>query len=284
MYESYYGLREKPFALAPDPAFLYPSRHHQFALMMLEYSIMNRAAFSLLTGEVGSGKTTLIRQLLGRLKNDVRIGLISNTNRHFGKLLQWVCLAYELPYRGKDDAELYESFVDFLVAEYAAGRRVLLIVDEAQNLDPTMLEELRVLSNVNADKHLVLQTILVGQPELRETLRRSDLRQFAQRIGTDYHLPTLTMQDARLYVRHRLAVAGGDPELIEVEAIDLVWSRSGGVPRLVNQLCDTALVYGYADQRRRIDVELMAQVVTDRTAGGVFPSLGVADAVTTLDA
>ena len=284
MYESYYGLREKPFALAPDPAFLYPSRHHQFALMMLEYSIVNRAAFSLLTGEVGSGKTTLIRQLLGRLKNDVRVGLISNTNRHFGKLLQWVCLAYELPYRGKDDAELYESFVDFLVAEYAAGRRVLLIVDEAQNLDPLMLEELRVLSNVNADKHLVLQTILVGQPELRDTLRRSDLRQFAQRIGTDYHLPTLTMQDARLYVRHRLAVAGGDPELIEVEAIDLVWSRSGGIPRLVNQLCDTALVYGYADQRRRIDLELMAQVVADRTAGGVFPTPGVADAVTTLGA
>jgi general secretion pathway protein A len=284
MYESYYGLREKPFALAPDPAFLYPSRHHQFALMMLEYSIVNRAAFSLLTGEVGSGKTTLIRQLLGRLKNDVRVGLISNTNRHFGKLLQWVCLAYELPYRGKDDAELYESFVDFLVAEYAAGRRVLLIVDEAQNLDPMMLEELRVLSNVNADKHLVLQTILVGQPELRDTLRRSDLRQFAQRIGTDYHLPTLTMQDARLYVRHRLAVAGGDPELIEVEAIDLVWSRSGGIPRLVNQLCDTALVYGYADQRRSIDLELMAQVVADRTAGGVFPTLGIPNAVTTLGA
>jgi type II secretory pathway predicted ATPase ExeA len=249
--------------------------------MMLEYAVMNRAAFSLLTGEVGSGKTTLIRQLLARLRDDVRVGLISNTNRHFGKLLQWVCLAYELPYKGKDDAELYESFVDFLVAQYAAGRRVLLIVDEAQNLDPMMLEELRVLSNVNADKHLVLQTILVGQPELRDTLRRGDLRQFAQRIGTDYHLPTLTMQDARLYVQHRLTVAGGDPQIIETDAIDLVWSRSGGIPRLVNQLCDTALVYGFADQRPRIDLELMAQVVADRTAGGVFPTLGVAAPATT---
>jgi len=274
MYESYYGLREKPFALAPDPGFLYPSRHHQFALMMLEYAIMNRAGFSMLTGEVGSGKTTLIRHLLGRVTDDIRVGMISNTNRKFGKLLQWICLAYGLAYRDKDDAALYETFVDFLVQEYAAGRRVLLVVDEAQNLDPEMLEELRVLSNVNADKHLVLQTILVGQPELRDTLRRTDLRQLAQRIGTDYHLPALTMQDARLYVRHRLSVAGGDPELIDTEAVDLVWTRSGGVPRLVNQLCDTALVYGFADQRSRIDLELMSQVVADRTAGGIFPTIG----------
>jgi type II secretory pathway predicted ATPase ExeA len=281
MYESYYGLREKPFALAPDPAFLFPSRHHQFALMMLEYAIVNRAGFSLLTGEVGSGKTTLIRQLLARLKDDIRVGLISNTNRQFGKLLQWICLAYGLEYRNKDDADLYQTFVDFLVEEYAAGHRVLLIVDEAQNLDVMMLEELRVLSNVNADKHLVLQTILVGQPELRETLRRTDLRQFAQRIGTDYHLPTLTMQDTRLYVRHRLRIAGGDPELFETEAVDLAWTRSGGVPRLVNQLCDTALVYGFADQRSRIDLAMMAQVVEDRTAGGIFPMFGTETAITT---
>lgn len=274
MYESYYGLREKPFALVPDPAFLYPSRHHQFALMIMEYAILNRAGFSLLTGEVGSGKTTLVRQLLGKLKSDIRVGLITNTNRHFGKLLQWVCLAYGLEYRNKDDAELYQTFVDFLVDTYAAGQRALLIVDEAQNLDALMLEELRVLSNINADKHLVLQTILVGQPELRETLRRADLRQLAQRIGADYHLPALTLQDARLYVRHRLTVAGGDPGLIDTAAIDLVWTRSGGVPRLVNQLCDTALVYGFADQRERIDLELMAQVVKDRADGGVLPMFG----------
>jgi general secretion pathway protein A len=272
MYESYYGLREKPFALVPDPAFLYPSRHHQFALMMLEYAVLNRASFSLLTGEVGSGKTMLIRQLLRRLKENIKVGLIANTNRHFGRLLQWVCLAFELEFRNKDDAELYQTFVDYLVQQYAAGKRVLLIVDEAQNLDALMLEELRVLSNVNADQHLVLQTILVGQPELRDTLRREDLRQFAQRIGTDYHLPTLTMQETRDYVRHRLSIAGGDPDLIHPDAIDLAWSRGGGVPRLVNQLCDTALVYGFADQRERIDLQMMAQVVEDRTSGGIFPA------------
>lgn len=275
MYESYYHLREKPFALVPDPAFLYPSRHHQLALMMLEYAVLNRASFSLLTGEVGSGKTMLIRQLLARLGPDVHAGLISNTNRHFGKLLQWVCLAFDLEFRGQDDAGLYQTFVDFLIRQYSAGKRVVLIVDEAQNLDPLMLEELRVLSNVNADQHLVLQTVLVGQPELRDVLRRSDLRQFAQRISTDYHLPTLTLQETRLYVRHRLTIAGGSPELIDTEAVDLAWSRTGGVPRLVNQLCDTALVYGFADQRGHIDVAMMAQVVADRAAGGLFQSPAV---------
>lgn len=271
MYESYYGLREKPFGLVPDPAFLYPSRHHQFALMMLEYAVLNRASFSLLTGEVGSGKTILIRQLLTRMGPDIRAGLISNTNRHCGKLLQWVCLAFGLDFRGQDDAELYQTFVDFLIEQYAAGKRAVLIVDEAQNLDPAMLEELRVLSNVNADQHLVLQTILVGQPELREVLRRRDLRQFAQRISTDYHLPTLTMQETRLYVQHRLSVAGGDPELIDTDAVDLAWARTSGIPRLVNQLCDTALVYGFADQRQRVDLATMEQVVQDRTSGGLFP-------------
>lgn len=272
MYESYYGLREKPFALAPDPAFMYASRHHQFALLMLEYAVMNRAGFALLTGEVGSGKTMLVRRLLGRLGDDITVGLVANTNHHFGKLLQWICQAFELPYRDQDDAALYQTFVDFLVRQYGEGRRVLLIVDEAQNLGAAMLEELRVLSNVNADQHLVLQTMLVGQPELREALRRRELRQFAQRIGTDYHLPTLSMQETRQYVHHRLQVAGGDPELITTDAVDLVWTRTGGVPRLINQLCDTALVYGFADQRARIDLMLMAQVVEDRVAGGIFPA------------
>jgi general secretion pathway protein A len=270
MYESYFGLRTKPFTLVPDPAFLYPSRHHQFALMMLEYAVLNRASFALLTGEVGSGKTLLIRQLLARLGAELRVGLIANTHSGFGSLLQWICLAFELEFRGKQEAELYQTFVDFLVQEYAQGRRVLLIVDEAQNLDPLLLEELRVLSNVNADRHLILQTILVGQPELRQLLRRCDLRQFAQRISTDYHLPTLTMHEARAYVRHRLGVAGGSPDLIDSEAVDLAWMHSAGVPRLINQLCDTALVYGFADQHRSIALATMAQVVEDRSAGGLL--------------
>ena len=147
-----------------------------------------RGAFLLITGEVGSGKTTLIRHLLGRLDKDLTVGLISNTSRDSGRLLQWVCSAFGLDVAGKDDVALYHPFIDFVVEEYARGRRVLLIVDEAQNLGRNRLEELRVLSNVNVDKHLVLQTVLVGQPELRDMMRTPQLRQFAQRIGADYHI------------------------------------------------------------------------------------------------
>ena len=272
LYEHFYKLRESPFTLTPDPAFLYRSRQHDFAMTLLRYGIVSQASFCLLSGEVGSGKTLLVRQLLNSLEQEIRVGLISNTSRQFGRLLPWVCLAFDLACDGKDDAALYRIFVEFVTREHGAGRRAVLIVDEAQNLSAEMLEELRVLSNINADKQIALQIFLVGQPELRDTLRLPQLRQFAQRIGVDYHLVPLSLEEARAYVRHRLAVAGGDPELISAAAVDLVHASSAGVPRLINQLCDTALVYGFSDQRPGIDAELMAQVIADRTSGGIFPA------------
>jgi len=271
MYETFYGLREKPFSLTPDPAFLYPTRQHLMALTMLEYGLANHAGFCLVTGEVGSGKTTLIRHWLNQLDKSTTVGLISNTNRSFGKLLQWVCLAFGLEHQGKNDAELYETFVGFLVSQYGLGKRVTLIVDEAQNLDLAMLEELRVLSNINADKHLVLQTFLVGQPELRETLKQPALRQFAQRISVDYHLPVLSVVEAYHYVRHRLQVAGGSPDLIRGDAIHVAHTAAGGVPRLINQLCDTALVYAFSDQLPCVELKMMQQVIADRQRGGLWP-------------
>jgi type II secretory pathway predicted ATPase ExeA len=271
MYREFYKFRELPFALTTDPAFFYLSRQHKFALSLLRYGVASRAGFCLLTGEVGSGKTLVVRQLLGALQQEITVGLISNTSRKLGRLMPWVCLAYGLDYRQKDDAELYQLFVDFLVQEYAVGRSVVLIVDEAQNLGVEMLEELRVLSNVNADKHMVLQTFLVGQPELRDFLQAPQLRQFAQRISIDYHLDTLTLDDAYAYVRHRLAVAGGSADLIAAGAVELAHQCAGGVPRLINQLCDTALVYGFADQLDSIESELMTQVIANRSAGRVFP-------------
>ncbi len=271
MYEKFFGLHEKPFSLTPDPAFLYPTRTHLMALTLLEYGIANQSGFCVVTGEVGCGKTTLIRHWLNQLDASVVVGLISNTNRSFGKLLQWVCVAFGLEHAGKDDAALYETFVGFLVEQYGLGRRVTLIVDEAQNLDIQMLEELRVLSNINADKHMVLQTFLVGQPELRETLRQPALRQLAQRISVDYHLPVLSQMDAYSYVRHRLQVAGGSPDLVQGDAIRLAHAAAGGVPRLINQLCDTALVYAYSDQVPSVKAELMEQVISDRRQGGLWP-------------
>lgn len=269
MYESFYGFREKPFSLLPDPAFLYLGRKHRMALTMLEYGIMNRASITVISGAVGSGKTTLIRQLLNQLVGDTTaVGLISNTHRSFGNLLQWVSLAFDLPSETSDKVILYKQFIDFVIRQYAQGRRTVLIVDEAQNLDPEALEELRLLSNVNADKDQVLQLMLCGQPELRETLRRPDLRQFAQRVAVAYHLSPLEPEETEAYIRHRLTVAGGKGDLFDPAATRFIHHQSGGVPRLINIICDTALVYAFAEGRKRIDAQLVFDVVRDRQQTG----------------
>jgi len=282
MYEKFYGFREKPFALTPDPAFLYFGRHHKRALLQLEYGLTNDAAFVLITGEIGAGKTTLIRHLLGRLTQNVTVGLMSNTVLDNGKVLRWVCAAFGIKPADNDDVTLYDAFIDFVIEEYASGRRVVLIVDEAQNLGRVRLEELRVLSNVNVDKHLVLQTILVGQPELRDMMKMPQLRQFAQRVGADYHIGRLSEEETLNYVRHRLRVAGS-PRLgiFRTSALKLVHQSSGGIPRLINQLCDSALVYGYADERERIDAELMQEVIRDRCAGGICPATDLSTGIST---
>ena len=273
MYSAHFGLKELPFALQPDPGFLYLTPQHRSALTMLDYSLLNQSLFCLLTGEVGSGKTLLVRQLIQRLGAGTRVGLISNTSQGFGLVLRWVCQSFAIEPAAGDDVSLYRALVAFLESTHAQGLKALLIVDEAQNLDAAMLEELRVLSNLNADKRLLLQIMLVGQPELRDTLKAAELRQLVQRIGIDFHLKPLDSTETRNYVRHRLQVAGGDPELFDDEAIGMAYESSGGVPRLINQLCDLALVYAYASQRRRVDAATMEQVIEDRLSGGLFPQI-----------
>ncbi len=272
MYESFYHLKEKPFSLLPDPGFLYLSKQHRMALVLLEYGLTNQAGFSVITGDIGTGKTTLIRHLLNQVGRDVTVGLITNTHRSFGVLLQWVLMALNLDHHGKDKVEMYETLVDFLIKEFAHRRRTMLIVDEAQNMSPEALEELRMLSNINADKNQVLQVILVGQPQLRATLRRPDLEQFAQRIAVDYDLKPLNASETREYIRHRLTVAGGDPDLFEDGACEVIYEHSGGTPRLINLLADTALVYGYAEQAPHISRQLAADVAHDKVQGGIFPT------------
>src|SRR5678816_2984424 len=170
---------------------------------------------------------------------------------------------------------MFQDFLDFLLQEYSQNRRTVLIVDEAQNMAPDTLEELRMLSNVNADKDQVLQLILVGQAELRDTLRRPDMQQFAQRIVVDYHLEPLDRQETLTYIRHRIAVAGGhDLQLFDEAACDTVYEHSQGVPRLINLLCDTALVYGFGAQQTRIDARIVSEVAHDKQKGGIFSSRG----------
>jgi len=271
MYEHFYGFRSKPFSLLPDPEFLYPSKKHRMALTLLEYGLMNQASFSVITGDIGTGKTTLIRKLLNQMERDVVVGLITNTHPSFGELLQWVLLAFNLECQVKDNVDMYKTFMDFLINQYAANRRTVLIIDEAQNLGPQALEELRMLSNVNSEKDLVLQVILVGQPGLRDNLRDPHLEQFAQRISVDYNLEPLSADEMREYIHHRLRTAGGSDELFDEEACEAVYRYSSGIPRLANLLCDTALVYGYAEQVRCINQRLIEDVVRDKQQSRILP-------------
>ncbi len=263
MYEAYYGFSERPFSLLPDPDFLFPSSKHQAALDTLELAIHNQSAFCILSGEIGAGKTTLLRELLNRLDDDLCVGLVSNTHPSFGELLQWIAAAFDLPAGDCDKTTLHERFVDFVIAQYGANKRTLLVVDEAQNLSTEALEELRMLSNVNSDKDFVLQILLVGQPQLRDNLRRPDLRQFAQRIALDYHLDALDAGETSAYIRHRLRHAGARGELFSDAACRAVAGYAMGVPRLINRLCDLALVYGFAEQQQTIEAGLVERVARD---------------------
>lgn len=272
MYEQFYSLREKPFALTPDPAFLYLARRHRHALTMLEYALSQAAGFALITGEVGCGKTTVVRHFLERTGEQLNVAFITNAYPGFGPLLPWVMDSLGLESGGQSPpSELYRRFVSYVKQVYTKGVRTVLVIDEAQNLGIEGLEELRVLSNLNAGKELLLQTVLIGQPELRQTLRMQSLRQFAQRIVIDHHLEALQPAETVGYVRHRLGVAGGRPELFTPEALSLVHESTGGVPRLVNIVCDTALVYGFSDQRPLIETDIIEQVIQDRTEGGLLP-------------
>ncbi len=272
MYEHYFGFTEAPFALLPDPSFLYMSKDHSMALTLLRYSILNKQGFTVISGEVGSGKTTLINRMLDELEDDITVGLINFTHNAFGELTEWVLMAFGIEYRNKTKVEIYDDFVKFLIDEYRKGQRVVLIIDEAQNMGPGKLEELRMLSNVNAQKDNLLHLIIVGQPELRMTLQRPELRQLTQRVSVFYHLGRLTLTETQAYVAHRIKVAGGEPNLFSQEAVQQIWDEAGGVPRIINTLCDLSLVYGFSASRDRIDTSVVTEVLGDRHKMSLQPA------------
>ena len=283
MYESFYGLREKPFNLLPDPEYLFMSRGHEDVYSHLEYAIAENKGFVVITGEVGSGKTTLINYLLERVDQDIQVGLITNTYVRPTQLIKMICKEFELEPEGMDKAEMIDLFQGFLVRQFAEKTRVLLIIDEAQNLTPETMEEIRMLSNIDAEKHHLMQMVLVGQPELKFKLRREDLRQIAQRVTVNCHLDGLTGDEVEAYIRHRLKIAGGEdtdifgaknPDVFDAGALAAIAGYSRGIPRIINILCDTALVYGYADELRVIDKKVIEHVIRAREAGGIFSEPG----------
>jgi type II secretory pathway predicted ATPase ExeA len=271
MYEPYYRLKTRPFALVPDPRFIYWAGPHSMAFAMLEYGILNHAGFTVITGEIGAGKTTLIRHLLGKLPGDISVGMLSNTRVGKGDLLEWVLMAFDQEFEGQAYVSLYKRFNDFLSMQYEQGKRTVLIVDEAQNLGSETLEELRMLSNINTHEREVLQIVLSGQPQLKKLLSGPDMTQFAQRVSSDFHLSLLGRKDVIGYIDHRLTVAGATRHLFSDEACDLICFATQGTPRLINILCDTALMYGYATDSELITTEIVQKVLDDKRQHGVFP-------------
>ncbi len=271
MYESFYGLKAKPFAIVPDPRFLYWGGPHSIAFTMLEYGILSHAGFTVITGEIGAGKTTLIRHLLAKLPSGINVGFLPGASGGQGRLLQWIMMAFNQDFDGQSDIALFRNFHDYLMKQTDAGMRNVLIVDEAQTLGSSALEELRLISNVNTHEHELLQIVLSGQPELKRLLGAPEMTQFAQRISSDFHLTLLSREEVVGYVGHRLAEAGADHFIISQEACQLIHYVTQGTPRLINTVCESALMYGFAMEAPLITTDIVQRVLDDKRRYGVVP-------------
>ncbi len=260
MYEEFYGLKERPFNLVPDPEYLYLSPQHKLAKAYLEYGISQRVGFVVLTGEVGAGKTTLIKAIIKVYGGNHRLGVLYQTSVGAEDLLELLLTEFEVRGRFTSRAARLAAFNQFLLAAYARKESVVLLVDEAQNLGPEALEELRLLSNLQAGKDPLLQVILVGQPSLRDKLKHPSLRQLAQRIAVHYHLRPLERRETKEYILFRLHRAGGSG-IFQESALERIYEYTLGVPRRINALCDLALVAGFAEGRHEIDAEFIDTVV-----------------------
>jgi len=272
MYETFYGLSERPFRMTADPDFLYWSEMHGLAYTMLRYGLTSRSPLTVITGEVGTGKTTLIRHLMNDLPEDVTVGLISNMQEGRGDLLDWVMLALDQPLEDVSYMRNFQRFQDRLIETYAEGKRTILIFDEAQNISMKSLEELRMLSNINADKDDLLQIVLIGQPQLRERLHRPEMTQLLQRVAADYHMSTLERADVHSYIQHRLKVAGATWDIFPARSCDVIYEATEGVPRLINSLCDFCLAYGYSCGDRTIAETTVRDFLAGAKKVGIFAS------------
>jgi general secretion pathway protein A len=271
MYEAFFGLKENPFNLNPDPEYIFMSDGHENAHTHLEYAIMESKGFVVLTGEIGAGKTTLLNLFINEIPEDYNVGLINHTFVTPIQFVRKVCREFEVDVNGSDKETMLDAFHEFLLEQYAQNRRVVLIVDEAQNLASKTLEEMRMLSNLESDKSHLIQIILVGQPELKTKLKKKELEQLAQRITVHFHLEALGRQEVHAYILYRLKVGGAKrANIFTDEAMDAIARYSKGIPRMINIICDAALVYAFADSKEFVDVNIINDVIKERAAGGIF--------------
>ena len=271
MYERFYRLRERPFALTPDPDYLYPSKMHSEALGYLRYGIESQAGFVVITGAIGSGKTTLLQTLLRHVDNRITVARVMNTLLDPRELIEAAMIDLGLEPAGMSKPAMLKAFGEFLVNERAAGRMVMLVIDEAQNLSLPALEELRMLSNMETEKSKLVQLLLIGQPDLRDKLSRPELEQLRQRITVSHHLLPLDADETARYINHRLARASiGAPLEFPRVVTDRIHDRSGGIPRLINVIADATLVFGYGEERSEIDEPLIKDVIADLDDTGVL--------------
>ena len=259
MYLDFFGLHEKPFSIAPDPRYLYMTEQHREAMAHLLFGIGDEGGFILLTGEIGTGKTTICRGLLNELPDDVDIAFIINPRLSATEMLQSVCDDLGIVYAdGASLKVLVDALNKFLLESYARGRNTILIIDEAQNLTDEVLEQLRLLTNLETSEKKLLQLILLGQPELNDKLAQDSLRQLAQRVTARFHLNPLSYAEMVEYIRHRLHVAGFRGEIFSRPALKHIYVKSGGVPRLVNVICDRALLGAYTSGQLKVEYPLVA--------------------------
>lgn len=264
MYETFFGLSTKPFELVPNPRFLFLSQSHRKAMNYLRYGLQERAGFILLTGEVGSGKTTIIRDMVGNLGSEIRLAMVFNTRVTPEQLIAMINEEFGLSVQGKDKVSLLRELNDFLIREHARGGRPVVIIDEAQNLCAEALEEVRLLSNLEADSFKLMQIILVGQPELKAIIGRDSLRQLRQRISINCHIEPLSREESQEYVYHRLELAGNREAVnFYPGTFEILYNFSKGIPRLINVFCDFILLAAFVEETRDLSLELVEEVIGD---------------------
>ena len=264
MYLEFYGLRRRPFDMTPDPFFFFPSQKHREALASLIYAVREKRGFVVITGEIGSGKTTVCRTLLQKLDPAAKVAMLTNTTLTPKQLLEAICEDFGLPSEKHTKVELLFKLNRFLVEQNDAGNPVVLILDEAQNLSLKALEEIRLISNMETDARKLVQIMLLGQPELRDKINRPELEQLRQRVSLRYHLRSLNRKEVRLYIEHRLRIAGDEGQVKFTKgAVDSAYEFSKGIPRLINVVCDQALLTGYLRETRKLHRTIVREIAAE---------------------